>query len=146
LSTQAGLTKPRLNFYTDQDGKNSIMTHEEKTDRYQAMAEECMKAGRYGEAVIFYRKLIELNPGEDSFLVGLAWATRQRQIDLAVDCFEKVFEKELQRKIFTGFAFDELVRILRNEKISTVSFISVNVSSRPIRKMSPSSVTWARLI
>jgi tetratricopeptide (TPR) repeat protein len=107
LSTQAGLTKPRLNFYTDQDGNNSIMTHEEKTDRYQAMAEECMKAGRYGEAVIFYRKLIELNPGEDSFLVGLAWAYHDSgKIDLAVDCFEKVFEKELQRKIFTGFAFE----------------------------------------
>ena len=117
MSIQAGLRKPRLNFYTDQDGKNSIMTHEEKTDRYQAMAEECMKAGRYGEAVIFYRKLIELNPGEDSFLVGLAWAYHDSgKIDLAVDCFEKVFEKELQRKIFTGFAFDELVRIFKERE------------------------------
>ena len=93
------------------------MTHEEKTDRYQAMAEECMKAGRYGEAVIFYRKLIELNPGEDSFLVGLAWAYNDSgKIDQAVDCFEKVFEKELQRKIFTGFAFDELVRIFKERE------------------------------
>jgi tetratricopeptide (TPR) repeat protein len=93
------------------------MTHNEKTERYQALAEECMKAERYEEAVIFYRKLVELNPGDDSFLVGLAWACHDSgKVDVAVDCFEKVFEKELRRKIFTGFAFDELVRIFKEGK------------------------------
>jgi len=41
------------------------MDRDEKTERYQALAEECMNAGRFDEAVIFYRKLTELNPGED---------------------------------------------------------------------------------
>lgn len=90
------------------------MDRDEKTDRYQALAEECMNAGRFDEAVIFYRKLIELNPGEDSFLLKLAWACHDAgRINLAMDCFEQVFEKELPRKIFTGFAFDELVRIYK---------------------------------
>ena len=90
------------------------MDRGEKTDRYQALAEECMTAGRYEEAAIFYRKLIELNPGEDSFLLKLAWACHDAgRIDLAVDCFEQLYEKELRRKIFTGFAFDELVRIFK---------------------------------
>jgi tetratricopeptide (TPR) repeat protein len=90
------------------------MNQDEKTDRYQELAEECMKAGRCDEAIVFYRKLIELNPGEDSFLLKLAWACHDAgRADLAMDCFEQVLEKELQRKIFTGFAFDELVRIFK---------------------------------
>ena len=96
-------------------GAESVsMDRDEKTERYQALAEECMNAGRFDEAVIFYRKLTELNPGEDSFLLKLAWACHDAgRIDLATDCFEQIFEKELQRKIFTGFAFDELVRIFK---------------------------------
>src|SRR5690606_7567099 len=111
FSLQAGSVRPRLNLY----GAESLsMDRGEKTDRYQALAEECMTAGRYEEAAIFYRKLIGLNPGEDSFLLILAWACHDAgRIDLAVDCFEQLYEKELRRKIFTGFAFDELVRIFK---------------------------------
>jgi tetratricopeptide (TPR) repeat protein len=93
------------------------MTKEEKTKRYQSLAEECLKAKRFAEAITFYQQLIELNPGDDSFQVGLAWAChdsgRQEQ---AVACFEQVFEKELRGRIFTGFAFDELVRIFKKNK------------------------------
>ncbi len=102
---------PRLNLY---GAESPSMDRNEKTDRYQALAEECMNAGRFDEAVIFYRKLIELNPGEDSFVLKLAWACHDAgRIDLATDCFEQLFAKELQREIFTGFAFDELVRIFK---------------------------------
>ena len=110
---QAGPVRPRLNFFYC---RRSVMNKSEKTERYQALAEECANAGRYDEAMIFYRKLIELNPGEDSFILKLAWACHDAgRIDLATDCFEQIFEKELQGRIFTGFAFDELVRIFREE-------------------------------
>jgi tetratricopeptide (TPR) repeat protein len=93
------------------------MTNEEKTQRYWALVEECLKAQRLEEAIAFYRQLIDLNPGDDSYRLGLAWAYHDcGKADQAVACFEQVFEKELQRRIFTGFAFDELVRIYKESK------------------------------
>jgi tetratricopeptide (TPR) repeat protein len=93
------------------------MKNEEKTGRYQALAEECLKAKRFEEAITFYQRLIELNPGDDSFRLCLGWAYhdsgRQEQ---AVACFEQIFEKELRGRVFTGFAFDELVRIFKENK------------------------------
>jgi tetratricopeptide (TPR) repeat protein len=93
------------------------MTNEEKTQRYHALVEECLKAQRFEEAIAFYRQLIDLNPGDDSYRLGLAWAYHDSgKADQAVACFEQIFEKELRRRIFTGFAFDELVRIYKENK------------------------------
>ena len=75
-----------------------------------------MKAGRYDEAIDVYQKLIERHPDEDSFVLALAWAYHDHgQIDDAIGCFEKLFERELSRQVFTGFAFDELVRIFKRQ-------------------------------
>jgi tetratricopeptide (TPR) repeat protein len=94
-----------------------FMTNEEKTQRYPALIEECLKAQRFEEAIAFYRQLIDLNPGDDSYRLGLAWAYHDcGKADQAIACFEQVFEKELGRRIFTGFAFDELVRIYKASK------------------------------
>ncbi|MFH1080542.1 MAG: tetratricopeptide repeat protein [Pseudomonadota bacterium] len=94
-----------------------FMTNEEKTQRYRVLVEECLKAQRFEEAIAFYRQLIDLNPGDDSYRLGLAWAFHDcGKADQAVACFEQVFEKELRRRIFTGFAFDELVRIYKERK------------------------------
>jgi len=93
------------------------MTNEEKTQRYRALVEECLKTQRFEEAIAFYRQLIDLNPGDDSYRLGLAWACYDGgKTDQAIACFEQVFEKELQRSVFTGFAFDELVRIYKESK------------------------------
>ncbi|PKN60628.1 MAG: hypothetical protein CVU53_02125 [Deltaproteobacteria bacterium HGW-Deltaproteobacteria-11] len=93
------------------------MTNEEKTQRYRALVEECLKAQRFEEATAFYRQLIDLHPGDDSYWLGLAWAYHDSgKADQAVACFEQVFERELRRRIFTGFAFDELVRIFKESK------------------------------
>jgi tetratricopeptide (TPR) repeat protein len=93
------------------------MTNEKKTERYRSLVEECLKAERFEEAITFYRQLIELNPGDDSYLVGLAWAYHDSGCsEQSVACFEQVFEKELRRRIFTGFAFDELVRIFKESR------------------------------
>lgn len=93
------------------------MTNEGKTERYRALVEECLKAQRFEEAITFYRQLIDLNPGDDSYRLGLAWAYHDSgRTEQAIACFEQVFEKELRGRIFTGFAFDELVRIFKENK------------------------------
>jgi tetratricopeptide (TPR) repeat protein len=90
------------------------MTEERKTDYCRSLADEFIKAKRYDDAILLYRELVEMHPGEDSFLLSLAWAYHDsgRQGD-AIVCFERLLSVELERKIFTGFAFDELVRIFK---------------------------------
>ncbi len=77
-------------------------------------AEECLKTGRYQEAIEIYRTLAAASPEEDSLLLALAWACHDAgRLEEAIACFEQLFDKELSRKIFTGFAYDELVRIYK---------------------------------
>ena len=80
-------------------------------------ADDLMKTGRPAEAVPIYRKWVEAHPDEDSHLLALAWALHDsgKTAEAAV-CFEQLFRKELSRKLFTGFAYDELVRIYREGK------------------------------
>lgn len=86
------------------------------TEKMTKAAEGHLERGEYPAAIDLYEQLIERHPGDDSFVLALAWAYHDGgYMDEAVGCFEKLFEKELQRKIFTGFAFDELVRIFKHE-------------------------------
>lgn len=90
------------------------MTEERKADYSRYLADEFIKSKRYDDAILLYQKLVEMHPGEDSFLLSLAWAYHDGgRPDEAVRCFERLFSVELERKIFTGFAFDELVRIFK---------------------------------
>ena len=92
------------------------MSEERKADYFLHLADDLMKAKRYDDAVILYRKLVDMHPGEDSFLLSLAWAYHDSgRLDDAVDCFERLLNRELQREVFTGFAFDELVRIFKEK-------------------------------
>ena len=78
-------------------------------------AEEYLKAGRYREGITIYRKLLADHPEEESILLSLAWAYHDGgDTEQAIDCFERLFENELARKVFTGFAYDELVRIYKS--------------------------------
>lgn len=74
------------------------------------------EAARHAEAVSLYRKLAETHPGAESHLLALAWALYDSgRREEARESFECLFRKELARKVFTGFAYDELVRIYRDE-------------------------------
>ncbi len=56
-------------------------------------------------------------PEEDSSLLALAWALHDDgKPEEAAECFERLFERELARRLFAGFAYDELVRIYREGK------------------------------
>ena len=85
------------------------------TDRNRA--DDLMKSGRFAEAVPIYRRLVDARPDEDSHRLALAWALHDSgKMEEAAACFEQLFRKELGRKLFTGFAYDELVRIYRGQK------------------------------
>jgi Flp pilus assembly protein TadD len=92
------------------------MTEERKADYSRHLADELMKAKRYDDAILIYQELVEMHPGEDSFLLSLAWAYHDsgRQGE-AIACFERLLSVELERKVFTGFAFDELIRIFKEK-------------------------------
>ncbi|MBI4632385.1 MAG: tetratricopeptide repeat protein [Deltaproteobacteria bacterium] len=83
-------------------------------DPRREIAEQYLKEGRLQEAIGVYRELVNEYPDQDSYLLALAWACHDAgQIDAAVGCFDCLLEKELARNVFTGFAFDELVRIFK---------------------------------
>ncbi len=75
-------------------------------------AAACAAEKKYDEAIALYRDLIRENPEEDSLRLSLAWVYRDSgRTGEALELFEQLLEKELARKVFTGFAFDELVRL-----------------------------------
>ncbi|MBN2516777.1 MAG: tetratricopeptide repeat protein [Deltaproteobacteria bacterium] len=92
------------------------MTDRTSSKEFYDLADQYMNEKRYDEAIELYKKLIELNPGDDSLVFSLAWAYKDGgKRTEAITCFEQLFEKELKRKVFTGFAFDEMIRIFREE-------------------------------
>jgi tetratricopeptide (TPR) repeat protein len=81
------------------------------------LADTLTRMGRHAEAIPLYRKLAETFPEEESHLLALAWALHDSgNPEEATVYFESLFRKELERKLFTGFAYDELVRIYREGK------------------------------
>jgi len=93
-----------------------MMENSEITDYLRNLAEEFTKEKRYDDAVLLYRKLVNMRPGDDSFLLALAWACHDAGMqEEAIGCFEQLLALELERDVFTGFAFDELVRILKKD-------------------------------
>ena len=86
------------------------------SSRYERLAEQYMKEGRHEEAIDLYKKLADQHPDEDSYVFHLALVYRDSgRLKDAIECLEGLLEKELKRKVFTGFAYDELVRIFRQE-------------------------------
>jgi protein O-GlcNAc transferase len=81
------------------------------------IADKLLQQGKYQEAIILYKEVRQAYPEEESVLLLLAWAHYDSgDTAEAVGCLETLLDRELQRKIFTGFAFDELVRIYKQEK------------------------------
>jgi len=93
------------------------MSDQNDTEQYESMAQLYMREKRYPEAIAVYRQLIRMKPDMDSFVLCMAWALKDNgEVEEAVAQFEKLFQKELARRVFTGFAYDELVRLYREMK------------------------------
>ena len=87
-----------------------------KSDPDYDRAEKAAREKCYDEAIAIYRELIERHPEEDSLKMSLAWVFRDSgKTDEAIELLLVIFKKELARDVFTGFAFDELVRLFREK-------------------------------
>ncbi|OPY90059.1 MAG: cellulose synthase subunit BcsC [Syntrophaceae bacterium PtaU1.Bin231] len=80
----------------------------------RSSADALAAQGRYREAAAIYRELVRSFPDDESHRLALAWAYYDAgETEEAVCSFEELFEREMSRNVFTGFAFDELARIFK---------------------------------
>ena len=97
-------------------------------------AEQLLKGGKHSEAIALYEEIHKTHPEEESILLMLAWAHYDNgDTQKALHYLETILERELKRKIFTGFAFDELVRIYKQERKfdNLVEICSKAVTAQP---------------
>jgi len=79
-------------------------------------ADKLLAEGRYSEAIDILEAVLKQNPEEEPVLLRLAWAHWDAgNKNRSVECWENLLEKELRHEVFTGFAYDELVRIYKQE-------------------------------
>jgi len=124
--TQKGesLLSPFFSFMSDPNDKK----------QKQDLAENLLARGRLEEAVSVLEELLDRYPDEESieFMLSLAYYDGG-DAKKAINHLERLFKQELKRKVFTGFAFDELVRIYKQEKNfgRLVSICEDAVSAQP---------------
>jgi tetratricopeptide (TPR) repeat protein len=93
-----------------------MMKENKKTKEIDSLG-NLLRQGKYREAITLGKKIHKTYPEEESALLMLSWACYDNgDIKQAVKYLNILLERELQRKIFTGFAYDELVRIYKQEK------------------------------
>jgi tetratricopeptide (TPR) repeat protein len=93
----------------------NMMTEKRKTKI--DLVENLLKQNKYGDAIILLKELNKEFPEEESVMLMLSWAYYDSgDTDHAVKYLNVLLDRELKRKVFTGFAFDELVRIYKQEK------------------------------
>ena len=91
------------------------MTEEKSTKK--DLAESLLRQGQFSEAIVLLEEIHKAAPEEESVLLMLSWAYYDRgETVQAIQYLNILLERELNRKVFTGFAFDELVRIYKQEK------------------------------
>ncbi|MRR15199.1 MAG: tetratricopeptide repeat protein [Deltaproteobacteria bacterium] len=80
------------------------------------LADRLLRQGKYPEAIAGLEEIHTVRPGDESVLLRLAWAFWDSgDKERSVHYWEILLDQELQRRIFTGFAYDELVRIYKQE-------------------------------
>ena len=95
----------------------NIMIEENKIKRQIDSVENFLRQGKYREAIVLGEEIHKAYPEEESLVLMLSWAyydsgdTKQ-----SIKHLNTLLGRELKRNVFTGFAFDELVRIYKQEK------------------------------
>jgi tetratricopeptide (TPR) repeat protein len=93
------------------------MIEENKTLKKIDSAENLLRQRKYHEAIILCEEIHKAYPEEESVLLMLSWAYYDSgDTQQAIKHLNTLLDTELKRKVFTGFAFDELVRIYKQEK------------------------------
>jgi len=92
------------------------MIEEQKTIREIDSVENFLRQGKYREAIALGEEIHKAYPEEESVLLILSWAYYDSgDTKKALEHLNTLLDRELKRKVFTGFAFDELVRIFKQE-------------------------------
>ena len=79
-------------------------------------ADSLLKDGQYEKAIALLENIHTKFPNEDSVVLRLAWAFWDAgKTNRSIEYWEILLDRELQYKVFTGFAYDELVRIYKQE-------------------------------
>ena len=110
------------------------MKIKDKTMEVIDRAQQLLREGKHPEAIAIYEAVHKTHPEEESILLMLAWAHYDNgDTSKALHYLETILECELKRKIFTGFAFDELVRIYKQERKfdKVLEICSKAVNSQP---------------
>jgi len=79
-------------------------------------ADKLLERGQYPEAIHILENILTKHPEEEPVLLRLAWAHWDAgNKESSIRYWETLLDYELQHKVFTGFAYDELVRIYKQE-------------------------------
>jgi len=93
------------------------MIKENEIKRQIDSAENLICQWKYSEAIVLLENIHKAHPEEESTLLRLSWAYYDSgDTEQAIKYLNILLDRELKRKVFTGFAFDELVRIYKQEK------------------------------
>jgi tetratricopeptide (TPR) repeat protein len=93
------------------------MIEDNKTREKIDSAENILRQGKYHEAIVLCEEIHKEYPEEESVVMMLSWAYYDSgEIQKAIKYLNILLDGELKRKVFTGFAFDELVRIYKQNK------------------------------
>jgi tetratricopeptide (TPR) repeat protein len=92
------------------------MAHNHDITRKLDEADLLLSENKFDETIALLEEIHKLHPAEESVLVRLAWASWDKgDRESSIRHWEELFERELERRVFTGFAYDELVRICKLE-------------------------------
>ncbi len=94
------------------------MTTDPSTQPLIEEADRLLGQGKYGEAVALLEAFHGRHPDQEPVLLRLAWASWDSgNKEKSLTYWEELLERELKRRVFTGFAYDELVRIYKKEAL-----------------------------
>ncbi len=94
------------------------MTTDPSTQPLIEEADRLLGQGKYGEAVALLEDFHGRHPDQEPVLLRLAWASWDSgNKEKSLTYWEELLERELKRRVFTGFAYDELVRIYKKEAL-----------------------------
>lgn len=93
-----------------------IMMNDHKMTEKLDAADHLLSQRNFDDAITLLKQIHHTNPHEESVLLRLAWASWDSgDKEHSIEYWEILLNRELQRKVFTGFAYDELVRIYKQE-------------------------------
>lgn len=93
-----------------------IMINDHKMTGKIDVADTLLSQRKFDEAITLLKQIHRTDPHEESVLLRLAWASWDNgDKEHSIEYWEILLDRELQRKVFTGFAYDEMVRIYKQE-------------------------------